>query len=84
MRRLQEGWKRPYLAPLGRQVRELREARGWTMADLARRSGLTRSQVRKLETAVHSPGRPTLEKLAAALEVAVSNLVPDVTPPDVR
>jgi transcriptional regulator with XRE-family HTH domain len=56
-------------------VRSLREAKGWTMADLARHSGVTASQLRRLELAVHAPRRPLLEKLARALEVEFSDLV---------
>lgn len=79
MRHVPVGWKRPYALPLGHRVRELREARGWNTHELGRRSGLTGSQVRKLESGVHAPRRATLEKLAQALELAVSELLPDMS-----
>lgn len=51
-------------------ARRLQEERGWSQTDLARISGLSVSTVRKMSHARHSAQVGTLQRLAAALEVA--------------
>ena len=53
---------------LGRSVREMREARGWTQARLAAESGMTQSAVARFEAGGTVPTIPVLERLARALE----------------
>lgn len=65
----------PGLPPLGQRVRDLRNARGLSSAQLAERGGFSRALIVGLET-----GRPRyvttadVVMLAAALEVAESEL----------
>jgi ribosome-binding protein aMBF1 (putative translation factor) len=53
---------------LGRTVREMREARGWTQARLAEESGMTQPGVARFEAGGTVPTIPVLERLARALE----------------
>ena len=53
---------------LGRSVREMRERRGWTQAQLAGASGLTQPAVARFEAGGTVPTIPVLERLANALE----------------
>jgi transcriptional regulator with XRE-family HTH domain len=57
---------------LGRAVRELRERRGWSQAQLAKASGMTQSAVARFEAGGTVPTLPVLERLAAALDVSLS------------
>ena len=55
------------------QIRALREARGWTLEDLAERSGVSKKHLAYLEEAGAEPRTlKTLYKIAAAFDVAVS------------
>lgn len=52
------------------RVRELREARGWSQAELARRAGIRPSTLSAIENGqTKGVDFDTLEKLARALEV---------------
>lgn len=53
---------------LGRAVRELREQRGWTQAQLAMASGMTQSAVARFEVGGTVPTLAVLERLATALD----------------
>jgi ribosome-binding protein aMBF1 (putative translation factor) len=57
---------------LGRAVRELRERRGWSQAQLANGSGMTQSAVARFEAGGTVPTLPVLERLAAALDVSLN------------
>jgi len=61
---------------VGYKIRELREAHGMTQVELANKSGLPQSHISRLEGLKHSPSRTTLEKIAKALEVNLSELDP--------
>jgi transcriptional regulator with XRE-family HTH domain len=56
---------------LGRSVRELRERRGWSQAQLAKASGMTQSAVARFEAGGTVPTLAVLERLAAALDVSL-------------
>jgi transcriptional regulator with XRE-family HTH domain len=58
------------MSPIGFRVRELREARGWTQTERAKRAGIRRATVNRLENQrVTSIDLTVLEKLAKALDV---------------
>jgi DNA-binding XRE family transcriptional regulator len=61
---------------VGNRIREHREAAGMTQVELAEKSGLPQSHISRLEGRKHSPSRATLEKIAKALGVVVSDLDP--------
>jgi ribosome-binding protein aMBF1 (putative translation factor) len=57
---------------LGRTVRAMREERGWSQNDLARRSGMTQSAVARFEAGGTMPTIPLLGRLAEALEMRLN------------
>lgn len=69
-------------------LRLLRESRGLSLAQVARRSGLGQHQVKAYEDATHRPRLETLERLLEALEVSdfeflvASQAAPPEAPPD--
>jgi putative transcriptional regulator len=62
------------LAELENRVREAREARGWTQAELANRIGVSRKTVNTVENGVFVPSTVVALKLAAALGTSVEAL----------
>jgi transcriptional regulator with XRE-family HTH domain len=61
---------------VGKQVRRLREAKGWSQAKLAGETGMAVSGVSQIENDKRNPNAATLTKLARALEVEVGDLFP--------
>ena len=60
----------------GANVRTLREERGWSQEELARRSGFSAFTISKIERgATKEPGAYTLDKIASALGVTSSRLI---------
>jgi putative transcriptional regulator len=62
------------LVELENRVREAREARGWTQAELANRIGVSRKTVNTVENGVFVPSTVVALKLAAALGTSVEAL----------
>lgn len=61
---------------LGPVLKKLREAKGWSQAELARRVKVTRPYVTMLEAGVKkNPSLPILRRLAKALGVPVTELM---------
>lgn len=61
---------------MSRTVRTIREARGYSQGELARRAGLAKATVNDLESnAARSPGLDTLTRIADALDVHVATLL---------
>ncbi|MEO9625891.1 MAG: helix-turn-helix transcriptional regulator [Qipengyuania citrea] len=58
------------------RIRELRKARGLTLAQLAQAVGMTTGHVQKLEVGERELTLPVMERVAGALEVAVADLLP--------
>lgn len=59
----------------GEQIRALREERGYTLQDLARRANLSLSYLSEIERGSKRPSLKTIDKLAAALNVAKTQLI---------
>lgn len=59
---------------LAARLRSEREVRGWTVADLAARSGVSRAMVSKVERGEASPTAALLGRLSAALGLTLSQL----------
>jgi transcriptional regulator with XRE-family HTH domain len=60
---------------IGTKVREARERRGLSMAEVARASGLSPGAVSRIEHGERSPGAATLARLARVLGVEVGHLI---------
>jgi transcriptional regulator with XRE-family HTH domain len=64
------------MTPIHLQIRPLREAKGYSQAELARRSGVPQSTISRLEAGeVGTINLAHLEKLADALAVNASALI---------
>jgi transcriptional regulator with XRE-family HTH domain len=69
------------MGEVGKEVRRLREERGWGQAKLAVEAGTAVSAISQIETGRRNPNSATLIKLARALEVEVRDLFPLAQPP---
>lgn len=56
------------------RLREMREARGWTQAQLGERIGVSRKTINTVENGIFVPSTLIALKLAAALETTVEAL----------
>lgn len=59
-------------APIGFQIRALRKARGWSLAELARRAGTSAPTLHRYESGWERFELATLRRLAAALGVRLN------------
>lgn len=60
---------------LGRRIRELRLAAGLTQAELARRTGIHRPNIARVEAGRHTPSLETLARLAQAIGVPTTRVL---------
>lgn len=65
-------------AGLARRLRALRNERGWSLAELAERSGVSRATLSRLENAEVSPTASVLGRLCAAFGLTLTRLVASV------
>jgi transcriptional regulator with XRE-family HTH domain len=63
------------MSPIALRVRELRERKGWSQAELGRRAGVHHSIVNRAERGVTDLSLSTLDKLATALGVSPRSLI---------
>lgn len=60
---------------MGYRIREIRESKGMTQAELCEKTGLSRATIWKLETGENEvTTSSTLVKIATALEVSIGEL----------
>jgi DNA-binding XRE family transcriptional regulator len=62
---------------LGQRLRALRVAAGLTQAELARRTGIHRPNIARVEAGRHTPSLETLARLAAAIGVSTTRVLSD-------
>ena len=62
-------------AQIARHLRLERELRGWSMADLGERSGVSKAMISKIERAEVSPTAGILVRLAGAFELTLAGLL---------
>ena len=62
---------------LGARLRELRVAAGLTQAELARRTGIHRPNIARVEAGRHTPSLETLARLAQAIGVPTTRVLDD-------
>lgn len=60
---------------LGRNLRRLREAKGWSQEAFADEAGIHRTYVSDIERAARNPTITIVEKLAAPLGVTAADLL---------
>ena len=60
---------------LGKNLRRLREAKGWSQETYADEAGIHRTYVSDIERAARNPTITVVEKLAVPLGVSVSELL---------
>jgi DNA-binding XRE family transcriptional regulator len=60
---------------LGKRIRELRLAAGLTQAELARRTGIHRPNIARVEAGRHTPSLETLARLAQAIGVPTTRVL---------
>ncbi len=65
---------------LAARLAELRTERAWSLEDLARRTGLSRSTLSRVERAEISPTTALLGKLCATYQLTMSRLLAEVEP----
>jgi transcriptional regulator with XRE-family HTH domain len=63
------------LVQIGQRIVEIRNRRGWSQRELARRAGLLPSRLSKLERALRQMKLDELVRLALALEAGLDELV---------
>ena len=69
------------MGEVGREIRRLREARGWGQTKLAAAADMAVSGVSQIENGHRNPNSATLIKLANALDVDVADFFPKVQVP---
>lgn len=62
-------------AKLARRIRLEREARGWSLADLAERSAVSKASISKIEREEVSPTAVILVRLATAFDLTLAGLL---------
>lgn len=60
---------------IGRKIKELRESKDLTQAELASAARIHRPNLSRIEAGKHRPAMETLEKIAAALKVPLVGLI---------
>ena len=64
---------------VGEKTKDIREDKGWSLENLAIRTGLTSSEISQIENQMVSPSLGTLIKLAGALGVSLSRFFTEDT-----
>lgn len=64
----------PY-KPIGPRVRQLREEKGWSLTELSRRAGISRSYLYQIEQEESTPTQEKIQQLAEALGALTSELL---------
>ncbi len=62
-------------AGIARRVRMERDARNWSLADLAEKSGVAKASISKIERGEMSPSAGILARLAAAFDLTLAGLL---------
>jgi transcriptional regulator with XRE-family HTH domain len=57
------------------RIKQLRRARDWNQDELAKRTGLSKGYIARLETQRHDPKLSTLLRIAKAFDISVAELL---------
>lgn len=63
------------MSPIALRIRELRDRRGWSQAELGRRAGVASSVISRAERGENTLTLRVLERLAKALDVKPRSLL---------
>lgn len=69
---------------VARSMRAHREARGLSLGELARRAGLSKTILSRIESGLGNPSLETLWRIAGALDLPLGALLGEVDPPRTR
>jgi transcriptional regulator with XRE-family HTH domain len=61
---------------LGESIRQIRQAKGLSQGEMQKRTGILRSYLSRVENGHTVPSFATLQRLAAAMEVALADFFP--------
>ncbi len=64
------------------RLKSIREARGWSQGELARRLGVSRQTINAVETDKYDPSLPLALRMAKLFDVAVAELFVDHWEPE--
>ena len=67
--------KSKLLKQFGNKVKKLRQAKGWSQEELARRAGLHRTYIGSIERSERNISLINIEKIAKALNVSITKLL---------
>ncbi|HEX3578085.1 MAG TPA: helix-turn-helix transcriptional regulator [Thermoanaerobaculia bacterium] len=65
----------PEAIAFGKRLRQLREAKGWTLEELGEAAGMNELQVGHIERGASDPKLSTITKLAKAFGITASELL---------
>ncbi|MER6329498.1 helix-turn-helix domain-containing protein [Streptomyces sp. NPDC001034] len=65
----------PLVGRIAARIRAERERRGWTLAQLAEASGVSRAMINRIERGESSPTAVVLGKLSAAFQLSIASLL---------
>jgi len=63
------------LRQFGNKVKKLRQAKGWSQEELARRAGLHRTYIGSIERSERNISLINIQKIAKALNVSITKLL---------
>ncbi len=63
---------------IGKQLRDIRTAKGWTQEKLEELSGLDRTYISDIERGIRNPSVKSIERLAKALKIRAAELLKDL------
>lgn len=62
-------------AEIGKRIKELRNRKGLRQSDLARKTGILRANIARIESGKHDPSLETLERISSAMGIPVADLL---------
>ena len=70
------------LNAFAKRLKEVRKLKGFTQEELAYKSGLSLSQIARIETAKTNPTLSTIFRIARTMDIKLSELFDFVLPPE--
>jgi transcriptional regulator with XRE-family HTH domain len=70
-------FERAHIRSLGRKIRDLREARNWSLSHLSKNSGVSAAAIQKIEAGTSNPSLMTIAAIIDALGFSIDQLISD-------